>query len=755
MPSKTINRTPNKGKENSDFTNPEDIFDDPDNLEIINEDNTFIDESEFDFQENELEVSLENNDHSIEKDPEMNQKMDDFDDLIIIEDASEITEQPSKRKDKLSFNPHDDYLIHSLPPKIEKVETSFASLEQVPNESTMDSPMAKTNEEIVGNKGGFFDDLDENDEVIALSNEELDNILEEVNEDDLIGDVNFESLPDQDEIKTENTSSEIQDEEVEAKGGFFDEQEDDDEIIALSDEELGNILEDVKEEDTIEDVSLESLPGQDEIQVHDDSPDILEEQTLGKGGFFDEQEDDDEIIALSDEELGNILDDVKEEDAIEDVSIESLPDQNEIQVQEDSPDILKEQAESKGGFFDGQEDDDEIIGLSDEELENIMGDLDESHDEDAGILKEFKPKGQKESDAILDLPIDIEDDKDATSAMEDSSEFEDETSKEEEDLTLDLDSLDIDIEDDKDATSAMEDSSEFEDETPKEEEDLTLDLDSLDIDIEDDKDATSAMEDSSEFEDETSKEEEDLTLDLDSLDIDIEDDKESAIAIEDSSMPEDDMQQKEEDFTLDLDSLDIDIEDQKDSTTSLEDISELKGLPKITEEEELSFQKEITDEIPKTDSETDEGLELKDEVVEDIIKFETLKPRSLEKESAFALLDQEDAALDKKTAAKQKIEIPESKSLDDIGLKKQQEPLEVLELEEEHAKIAEEEAIDSLREQEAIKGSPGMPTKEELKTMITYLDSLFNNLPDEAIKKFANSEYFDLYISILGKLGIN
>ncbi|MGA2141425.1 MAG: hypothetical protein ABSG94_03285 [Brevinematales bacterium] len=45
-------------------------------------------------------------------------------------------------------------------------------------------------------------------------------------------------------------------------------------------------------------------------------------------------------------------------------------------------------------------------------------------------------------------------------------------------------------------------------------------------------------------------------------------------------------------------------------------------------------------------------------------------------------------------------------------------------------------------------------SKEELRKVLGYLDSLLENLPEDKIKEFAKSEYYDLYVKILSKLGI-
>ena len=44
--------------------------------------------------------------------------------------------------------------------------------------------------------------------------------------------------------------------------------------------------------------------------------------------------------------------------------------------------------------------------------------------------------------------------------------------------------------------------------------------------------------------------------------------------------------------------------------------------------------------------------------------------------------------------------------------------------------------------------------KEELKKMISYLDTLFDELPEETVRKFSNSEYFELYKKIMSDLDI-
>jgi len=44
--------------------------------------------------------------------------------------------------------------------------------------------------------------------------------------------------------------------------------------------------------------------------------------------------------------------------------------------------------------------------------------------------------------------------------------------------------------------------------------------------------------------------------------------------------------------------------------------------------------------------------------------------------------------------------------------------------------------------------------QENIRKLMEYLDNLFEKLPEDVIKNFANSEYFDLYVKVLNDLGI-
>jgi hypothetical protein len=44
--------------------------------------------------------------------------------------------------------------------------------------------------------------------------------------------------------------------------------------------------------------------------------------------------------------------------------------------------------------------------------------------------------------------------------------------------------------------------------------------------------------------------------------------------------------------------------------------------------------------------------------------------------------------------------------------------------------------------------------KDELRTVLKYMDSLLDALPDEKIKEFASSDYFAMYKKLFEELGL-
>jgi len=44
--------------------------------------------------------------------------------------------------------------------------------------------------------------------------------------------------------------------------------------------------------------------------------------------------------------------------------------------------------------------------------------------------------------------------------------------------------------------------------------------------------------------------------------------------------------------------------------------------------------------------------------------------------------------------------------------------------------------------------------KQDMARLLTYLDGLFEKLPEETVRKFADSEYFELYVKVMKEIGV-
>ena len=68
--------------------------------------------------------------------------------------------------------------------------------------------------------------------------------------------------------------------------------------------------------------------------------------------------------------------------------------------------------------------------------------------------------------------------------------------------------------------------------------------------------------------------------------------------------------------------------------------------------------------------------------------------------------------------------------------------------------VASEEVEEE--EQDVLAGDPSIPgnIRQELKTVLSYMDLLLESLPEEKIEEFAKSEYFDTYKKLFKELGL-
>ncbi|EKP15111.1 hypothetical protein [Leptospira borgpetersenii] len=80
--------------------------------------------------------------------------------------------------------------------------------------------------------------------------------------------------------------------------------------------------------------------------------------------------------------------------------------------------------------------------------------------------------------------------------------------------------------------------------------------------------------------------------------------------------------------------------------------------------------------------------------------------------------------------------------LDEYAEEEKSSPIEELRKTPDQSEIPKEDA------------SRETPSKEEMKRIMTYLDELLGNLPDDLIREFSRSDYFELYKKLMKQIGV-
>ncbi|TGK87288.1 hypothetical protein EHQ24_01770 [Leptospira noumeaensis] len=461
-----------------------------------------------------------------------------------------------------------------------------------------------------------------------------------------------------------------------------------DENLTLSDEELGSILGAGGE------ASLEESLGSEEEFLTSDEESELPSFTDEEGGFdllggdFGSPEDEDTALSSEEEDEGPLTLSLEE---LENISDEATLEEFE----EPTSDILNEELE------------DESITLSPDELGNIIaGDPieetedseEESHELDTDLGDDFDFElGEPESD--LDEPESSEEGLEGQMEGFESSEEEDEGP-----IALSMEELES-------IASDAEESSEEElvdslDRAPLPyEEELTPKSDLLGEDEEDESIALSMEE----LENITASEEEDV---------------------------------EQEDITLSAESLD-EILGEELPGEGLEDIADLP------EEEEPSLSEQTTEEEPadfdlpsfggdddlvEHESESDFG-DFGDFGTDSAIddSFDLTTP-DLPKETRTPTLASDES---------EEFEV----DLDEYAMEGKLSPLEELRKSDVSAPESKPAAEEALAEAGGDNLSAG-----ERKKVLGYLDNLLGNLPDDVIREFSKSQYFELYKKMMKEL---
>ena len=300
------------------------------------------------------------------------------DELENISLESQVDDSPSTPTPTTSGTTEEEDIIL---PAAYTDETSASAITDSEEDSSLPEDSTPI-EELSDDSGDsdFFDDADE-DGPIALSDDELDNILADADQDSET-EINREPTGNT-AVETDDSpdpQSAFDETSGNADSDFFDDEEDDG-PIALSDDELDNIMADADDEHPVENAGemFETAdPEENENDIHSSGE---EADTLQAGidetDFFTDNEDDGPI-ALSDDELDNIVADASEE-ADEDASSESTDfDSIEDISSEQNLDSEKDISAESGSSISEDLEDEGPIALSDDELDNIISDTDDS-----------------------------------------------------------------------------------------------------------------------------------------------------------------------------------------------------------------------------------------------------------------------------------------------------------------------------------------------------------------------------------------
>ncbi|MFQ4035242.1 hypothetical protein ACLK31_16850, partial [Leptospira borgpetersenii] len=406
----------------------------------------------------------------------------------------------------------------------------------------------------------------ESDEAIALSDEELGNLLASENEEGIASSLDFEP---------ETTSFESESEEA----------------IALSEDELGNLLASENEEGI-----ASSLDFEPETTSFESEPE--------------------EAIALSEDELGNLLASENEEGI--DSSLDFEPETTSFESEPE-----------------------EAIALSDEELGNLLA---SENEEGIASSLDFEPETTSlQGDDSISLPAhELDSIGDIPSSQEDLENFE------------------LSTDDSKQTQTSEATFFETEDSEP-----IALSLDELDHILTDNDDSNVSENTLDEF-------------------------PTSGADWDDSPVSE------------------------QTPTAPLSEEEPLEDTPTTVKEEDLN---EILGELPPT-SDLDAFDSIDDNVSKEKAASQVVPTEGVVNEDEMVIV------------------------LDEYAEEEKSSPIEELRKTPDQSEIPKEDA------------SRETPSKEEMKRIMTYLDELLGNLPDDLIREFSRSDYFELYKKLMKQIGV-
>ncbi len=482
----------------------------------------------------------------------------------------------------------------------------------------------------------------------------------------------------------------------------------------LLDEEETALPGEVEEISEAEELDIEELPDLEISEDEKNSSDV-------PGDFsadFDETESIIEDLTATEEDdavgsefLPEAADEVSVESASEvlkKIENELLTIKNEILTMKEELSTLRtgdaapaavsqtaELLEEESDFFN--EDDDETIALTGDELDNILNTADITEEqaieteslENAEELSPDEEVPEAESQDLIDQP-DIVDELSLEEEIPEVEEIELNELEETEEIQEDVFSEEVDFEDEPD-----------------------LELESLELD------------------------------DVSELNLDTEDDDLIDLEILDEAA-------EETPELIDIEDID---EDEEEEPVELSLDSDLPNLE--IPEEELSLDSDITDlETPEEmDNSEEAGEMVEEQFVENLPELsdldeeiDVLPPEEPSEPMESTAIDIEIPELQDDDSISSPIELPEEIPADEV----QEDVMEI-------AESAEELSGEPPVAPEGIPGEEPIPThlQSEVISVLSYMDQLLESLPEEKIEEFANSEYFSVYKKLFDELGLH
>ena len=269
----------------------------------------------------ELNNILETGEIEVENEEEVEEEFD-------LENAKSFFDSDEEEQDDESISLSPDELGNITAE--EGFEIDSSSSENFSSDDEANFDLTEEAEDLdIESKSNLFDENATEDEEIALSGDELNNLIES-------GGIETEEEQEDEVVEADDSSTH----------SFFEDTSEEDESIALSPDELGNIT--AEEDFEVQEIDgLNELEQEDNFDLSESTQDLEMEPTPN---LFEEETVDDEEIALSGDELNNLL---------------------------ESGDITTEEDDSLGSsFFENSTEEDESIALSPDELGNITAEED-------------------------------------------------------------------------------------------------------------------------------------------------------------------------------------------------------------------------------------------------------------------------------------------------------------------------------------------------------------------------------------------